>query len=199
MLSRGSLSLTKIGALTGKDNGYILSHIKKMEIAGAVQTYIKRTEDTREYSVYKITPFCETILTNVIDAYTSYLEDIVLQDYGSLLNSPTCGQVRNFFDSISNTFRITLVYYLIDKNELSFSQIVTLSKKTKSSVANHLKKLELAGIIQNFLKKSENSPDYSFYRISSSGEILLKKLVKVYNFFFKLEEIGFGRESKLNG
>ena len=48
--------------------------------------------------------------------------------------------------------------------------ITNLLNKEKSSIANHLKKLETGGVIQNYFKKKKDSSDYSFYEITKFGE-----------------------------
>ncbi|MHA1490933.1 MAG: winged helix-turn-helix domain-containing protein, partial [Promethearchaeota archaeon] len=58
---------------------------------------------------------------------------------------------------LSNKFRFALTLLFLDKGNLSFSEIVSITNRSKSLIASHLKKLELGGILQNFLKKESGS------------------------------------------
>ena len=50
-------------------------------------------------------------------------------------------------------------------------------------MVNHLKKLELNGIVQNFLQRKEGTNDYSFYEITKYGEKIIRDLISSYNEF----------------
>ena len=85
-------------------------------------------------------------------------------------------QIPNEFEfalkGIGNKFRLALSILLVDNGPLSFSNIAKITGKEKSLIGNHIKKLELGGIVQNFLQKKEDTNEYSFYEITEKGAAL---------------------------
>lgn len=101
-------------------------------------------------------------------------------------------QIPNEFEfalkGIGNKFRLALSILLIDHGPLSFSNIAKITGREKSLIGNHLKKLELGGIIQNFLQKKEDTNEYSFYEITEYGKNIVSNLILCYNSYYsKLE------------
>ena len=45
--------------------------------------------------------------------------------------------------------------------------------------------MELSGIIQNFLEKTKDTNDYSFYKITRYGDKIFSDLMKSYNSYYK--------------
>ena len=86
---------------------------------------------------------------------------------------------------LGNKFRFALALLIMDNEPLSFSEITRLTKKEKGYIVNHLKKLDLAGIIQNFLQRRKNTSDYSFYEITKYGKKIVTDIISSYNDYFK--------------
>jgi len=97
-------------------------------------------------------------------------------------------QIPNVFEfalkSIGNKFRLALSILLIDHGPLSFSNIAKITGKEKSLVGNHIKKLELGGILQNFLQKKEDTNEYSFYKITEYGKNIVSNLILNFNTYY---------------
>ncbi len=86
---------------------------------------------------------------------------------------------------LGNKFRLFLTLLLIERKSLSLTELVKITNLENSVLLNHIKKLQLAGILQNFLKKEKNSREFSFYEITDFGKKILSDLIGKYNNFFK--------------
>ena len=165
LLENEALSLSKIVKYLKQENSLALNHINKLELAGIVQNYLKKSETTREYSFYELTKYGKKIISELIENYNSYfknilnnLKKIVVKDK---LEIPK--ELELALKGLSNNIRFALSLIFIEKGPLSFTEITNLLNKEKSSISNHLKKLESGGVIQNYLKKKKDSSDYYFY------------------------------------
>ena len=58
---------------------------------------------------------------------------------------------------LGNKFRLSLTLLLSERKFLSLTELVKITNLENSVLLNHIKKLQLAGIIQNFLKKEKSS------------------------------------------
>jgi predicted transcriptional regulator len=187
LMDNESLSLSKITKTMNQENSLTLNHIKKLELAGIVQNYLKRSKNTNEYSFYKLTNFGRKITSNLISNYNEYFKNI----QGKIL-SPRSGYQEDIpvefelaLKAISNKVRYALTLLLIHKSPISFSEATDILKKENSSVINHLKILETGGIIQNYLEKRENTNEYSYYKITNYGEKFVLGLLNSYNDYYK--------------
>ena len=88
--------------------------------------------------------------------------------------------------SISNSFRFAITLYLIENGPISFCELTEITKKENSLIASHIKKLELGGIVQNFLEKKNSSSQYSFYKITSFGKSIISGLLNSYNDYYNV-------------
>ena len=86
--------------------------------------------------------------------------------------------------ALSHKLRVELAVLLIKYGALSFSQITDTLKKEKSTIANHLNKLELGGIVQNYFQKQPDSNEYSFYEITKYGKTIVESLISSYNNYY---------------
>ncbi len=85
---------------------------------------------------------------------------------------------------LGNKFRFALALLLTENGPLSFTEISRLTQKEKGFIVNHIKKLELGGIIQNFLQRRKGTNDYSFYEITEYGEKIIRDLLTSYNEYY---------------
>jgi len=170
-----NLSLSKLGNILDLENSLILNHLKKLELAGVVQNYLLKSEETREFSFYELTKFGRSFFIDLQES--------------SLLHQ------HEALKAVSNKFRFALSSLLRERGPYTFTKITEITKLNKSVLNDHLKKLELGGMIQNFLKKVEKSNEYSHYEITDFGANLISCLLKSYNGYYsgidtkKLEKI----------
>ena len=81
--------------------------------------------------------------------------------------------------------RIIITLLLLENESLSLSKMVKSLNLENSLALNHINKLELAGIVQNYLMKSETSREYSFYELTKYGKKVISELIENYNNYFK--------------
>lgn len=158
------LSLSKLGNILNLENSLIHNHLKKLEMAGVVQNYLLKSEETREFSFYELTKFGTRFVFNL-------QEGSLLHQYEAL-------------KAVSNKSRFALSSLLRETGPYTFTKITEVSNLNNSVLTDNLKKLELGGIIQNFLKKVENSNEYSHYEITDLGANLISCLIKSYNDYY---------------
>ncbi|MHA1291912.1 MAG: winged helix-turn-helix transcriptional regulator [Promethearchaeota archaeon] len=187
LMENENLSLARIAKAINQKNSLILNHIKKLELAGIVQNYFKKSETTNEYSFYELTDYGKKIFSDLIKSYNSFFKNI--QDKNKMIQISYQKEIPEEFiltlKAISNKIRYALSLLLIDQKLLSFSKIENILKKEKSSIANHLKILEIGGIIQNFFKKKADTRDYSYYEITNYGITIVNGLILSYNDYYK--------------
>ncbi len=159
-----NLSLSKLGSILDLENGLVLNHLKTLELAGVVQNYLLKSEETREFSFYELTKFG---MRFVIDLQESFL----LHQSEAL-------------KAVSNKFRFALSSLLRERGPYTFTKIIEITKMNKSVLSNHLQKLELGGMIQNYFKKVEKSNEYSYYEITDFGAKLISCLLESYNGYY---------------
>jgi DNA-binding HxlR family transcriptional regulator len=180
--TRGSLSLTQIQNHTDKGTGYIIHNLKQLEMAGLVQNFLQEREDTREYSYYELTLLCVALIEIVLTSITSQMiGSDKTSRIASLTDEASLERMEMLCKGLGNRFRLALVKYLEDRTSLSFSEIVASTHQEKNVISAHLKKLECAGIVQNFLRRERDTAEYSFYELTRLGSILLDGLHKTYN------------------
>ena len=187
LLEKEKLSFSKIANQLNRKNSLILNHLKKLEIAGIVQNYLQRNKNTKEFSFYELTKYGYKIINDLIKSYNSYFSKF--QDESKERRIEYQKEIPRDFEltlkALSNKYRFALSLYLIDEGDLSFSEIVLNLKKNKSSISSHLTKLELGGIIQNYLEKKDISNNYSFYQITNYGKKFVLDLINSYNDYYK--------------
>ncbi len=177
------LTFTSFSREFNKEPSYIYNHIKDLELAGVIQNYIKKNKDIKEYSYYEITEFGKIIYSQILDNYFKFFSinakslQLFFEEYKAELDI--------FLKGIRDKFRFALILFLKEFDSLSFTQIQKSTQKTKGSISNHLKKLELAGIIQNYYKKTSNSEEYSFYEVTDFGNKMISSLINTYNDFYR--------------
>jgi len=175
LLEKGDLSLSKIATYLKKENSYILNHMKGLEIAGITQNYLQKIENNREYSFYKLTNYGKKIIPDLISLF----------DDKNLNYQSTIPDTFKFaLNAVSNKIRFALLLFLIDNGPTSFTEIVEITRSVKSLVANHVKKLELGALVQNYFEKVKESNDYSFYKITVFGKSIVSGLLNNYNDYY---------------
>lgn len=202
MLENKELSLSRIAKTINQENSLILNHIKKLELAGIVQNYLKKSEITNEYSFYELTKYGNKIISDLVESYNNYFKTITKNK----LNSHNINQdnISEEFElalkSISNKIRYALALLLIDKGPYSFSEITTYLNKEKSIVTKHLRVLETGGILQNYFHKKNDTNEYSFYKITEYGKKIVQGLLTSYNDYYKgitqVKETNFEEEKE---
>ena len=185
LLEEQSLSLSKLSEILKKKNSLIISHLKKLESAGIVQNYIHHTTNKREYSFYEITKYGEKMVKTIINHYNNLIASkLIEENFLNFLEIPD--DVVKILKALSNQFRLSLLLFFLQEQKYSFTEIVDFSEKSKNSIANHLKIMEIAGLIQNFYEKQDTS-SYSFYSITNIGKSLISNLNSSYNDYYQYE------------
>lgn len=59
------------------------------------------------------------------------------------------------------------------------------SNKSKGALTNHLKKLEMGGIIQNYFEKTPNTEEYSYYEATDFGDKMISGIFNSYNNYYQ--------------
>jgi len=185
---RKFLSLTELVKITNLENSVLLNHIKKLQLAGIIQNFLKKEKSSREFSFYEITDFGNKVLSDLIEIYNNFLK-IVNRNHHLIEISYTQDIPKDLelaLKSISNSFRFAITLYLIENGPISFSELTEITKKENSLIASHIKRLELGGIVQNFLEKKNSSSQYSFYKITSFGKSIISGLLNSYNDYYNV-------------
>ncbi len=97
-------------------------------------------------------------------------------------------EIPEEFDSLlralSSTLRFKLTLLFLNHLRFSFSEITKLIGINNSLMKNHLNKLELGGIIQNYFEKNDTLKDYSFYTLTDFGRAIITTLIESYNNYY---------------
>jgi predicted transcriptional regulator len=182
---KGAQSFSSIAEQFNSKTSLVNTHIKKLEIAGIIQNFIKKSEETREYSFYETTKYGDFMVSNFVSNYIEAKNLEISNPYDLIKESE---ELNLFLRVIKSKFRFALAKYIIEKGPLSFSEIFLETNKEKSSIANHLNRLDKAGIIENYFEKKPESNEYSFYKITNSGCKLINSLIESYNQYYKTLE-----------
>lgn len=182
-----ALSLSKIVKYTKQENSLALNHIKKLELAGMIQNYLKKSKESKEFSFYRITKYGTAIFSRLIETYNNYYKFFLNKINNIQFNYQE--EIPEDFElalkAISNKLRYALTILILEKGSFTFSEIKKFLDKESSNVRHHLKILETSGILQNYLKKSEKSSEYSYYKITHYGKTLVEGLLTSYNDYYK--------------
>ncbi|MBD3214539.1 MAG: hypothetical protein GF311_18145 [Candidatus Lokiarchaeota archaeon] len=179
------LSFAEIVKQFNKDSSYIYNHIKKLELAGIIQNFIRKSNESRKYSFYEITEYGKTILSQFIVDFNKYYKININSNNWNLFYKNTKSELDFFLKGIKNNFRFALFQFLKEKNKLSFTEILRSTNKSKGALASHLKKLEMGGIIQNYFKKTPNTEEYSYYEATNFGEKMISGIFNSYNNYYR--------------
>lgn len=189
LMENGALSIAQIQRNTNKETGYIVSNLKRLELAGMVQNFIQERTDKREWSFYEATKFCFMLIETLKESICEITNE---QEMNTPLESNECipdfTAIEEICKGVANRFRLALTYYFKDVGAVSFSEITNISQMEKSTIVSHLKKLEMSGIIQNFLQRGKESAEYSFYELTKKGMIIADRLQKAYNIYYSPPE-----------
>lgn len=79
------------------------------------------------------------------------------------------GDFELLLRALGHKVRIDLIFQLYKSKNLSLSKLGNKLDLENSLIFNHLKKLELAGVVQNYLLKSEETREFSFYDLTKFG------------------------------
>ena len=164
-----------------RENSNILNRTKTLELAGLIQNYYKKIPNRREYSFFKLTRFGKTFL----DDYLKILKQFkYIENKNSHNIHDFDKNIEYLLKSLSNKFRFFILLILNRKESHSFSDIMGYNKNM-TNLANHLKKLELGGLIQNYFKKVEDRDNYSFYKLTITGKKITDILITYYTKYFE--------------
>ncbi|MHA1321365.1 MAG: ArsR/SmtB family transcription factor [Candidatus Helarchaeota archaeon] len=164
-------------------SGYLVSQLKVLELAGIVQNFIEKKRNSNQFSFYEITSYGIKLLEGIFKCYN--LVKFEKSSWKDVISNDLINELELLFKGLSNKFRIELLLALYKEGALSFSNIVERTKKDKSSITKHLKKLEVGGLIQNFLKKMDDSDEYSFYEITKFGSKVIINLITSFNQYYQ--------------
>ncbi|MHA1799615.1 MAG: ArsR/SmtB family transcription factor [Candidatus Helarchaeota archaeon] len=186
LIEKGDLYLSEISKLICKRRSNILNHLRKLELAGIVQNYLKRVKGSKEYSFYKITRYGKMILFNLINSYINFHKLLKISKTLEF-NKDIPEDFILILNAISNALRFQIATQLLE-NSYSFSEIAEIFKLKNVSVKNHLNKLEVAGLVQNYFKKNTDSNNYSYYKLTDLGNKIVEGLINSYNEYYTSKE-----------
>jgi len=187
MLENKELSFSRIAKIIKQENSLIINHIRKLELAGIVQNYLKKNAITKEYSFYELTKFGNRIISDLVESYNNYFKSIKTSKLISQnINKDNISEEFELaLKATSNKIRYELALLLINKGPHSFSEITSYLNREKSIVTKHLKVLETGGIIQNYFQKKNDTSEYSFYKITEYGVRIVRVLLTSYNDYYR--------------
>jgi len=168
------LSLAELQKLTNKPTGYLVKNIHDLELAGIVSNFIKKSPGRKDYSFYKLTLFGKNFVEKI---------DEFLEKNGNFRKQDKIDYIALLSKGLSNKSRFKFLLILFEQ-ERSFRELGELTRRSKSSLTNHLHKLEKALLIKNVYRKDKNSRDYSFYKITEFGRDFSKCVIEAYNHFY---------------
>ena len=181
LINRGPLSFSKLNNEIKIKNSMLVNHIKKLELAGLIQHYLKKRKGVKETSFYKITKMGKLFIENISTIYNS---EFNTTDREMKFTNEIPDDFIEILKNLSNKMKYCLLLVMIDNDKLSFSEIKKFLGKTNGTIAIYLKNLETSGLIENFYKKIENVQEYSFYRITDMGKSHVTNAYQTYNFYY---------------
>lgn len=90
--------------------------------------------------------------------------------------------------ALANEIRLQILLLLIENEDLMEEEIIKIFKDNANKDLDHdgfhknMNKLELGGVVQNFLQKRENG--FSHYKITPFGKKMLLGLIDLYNDYY---------------
>ena len=88
-----------------------------------------------------------------------------------------------------NKTRIGIILELMHEDRQPYSRLLKSSQGTGGNVHNHIKKIELAGIIQNYIQKIPNIKEFSFFKLTDLGRMFAITIIKWYENNFQSENV----------
>lgn len=85
--------------------------------------------------------------------------------------------IEMFLKALSHKIRLSIYMNIISKGELSFTFLIRELKIEKSAFYHHIKKLEIAGVVQNYYRDTPDSREYSYYKITQYGRLVINNLI----------------------
>ncbi len=82
--------------------------------------------------------------------------------------------------ALGHKTRVKIGILLLNKKSLSLLKIIDSLKIEKTLLLNHIKILELGGLVQNYLKRTESTREYSFYELTRFGRNIVTGLISNY-------------------
>lgn len=181
---KGIMSFTEIAIYLEIEKGLLSNHIKILEVSGLIQNFLEKREYSKEFSFYEMTSLGKKMLSDLISNYNNLYPETKIS-VGSTLPKKLLGVLN----VVKSKFRFTLGNYLIDEGPVSFTEIVEMSGKSKSTIYSHLKRMKAAEFIENFYEKREDTNNYSYYRITPLGKKIIEGLISSYNQYYSENDI----------
>ena len=184
LVNHDSPSLSKLARSLKESNSLVLNHLNKLEVAGVVQNFIQKKEGIREFSFYEVTEYGEKIISDLITGYNDFFKGLQKKSFIQTTTTQIPDDLKVALKALSSKFRFALTDLMIDSGALTFTELLTRTNKKKSTLTHHLKKLELGGLVQNFLQKSEHTSEYSHYEATDYGKMMIQSLRGSYNEYY---------------
>lgn len=96
--------------------------------------------------------------------------------------------IREAVKALSDNTRLAIVVALLKHGELTFSQLLETLEISSSILSHHLKNLVNASLIKNYYIKKPDSEEYSFYDLTSYGEVFMRSVYGMLDMSQKLED-----------
>jgi len=95
-------------------------------------------------------------------------------DWGGVVGSVTRNAIQSFVDA--GRAEDILAALLQKRREgLSFSELRQQTKLNSGTLSNQLRTLKDGGLVENLLQRREKSREYSYYRATPLGEIVMSE------------------------
>jgi len=88
-------------------------------------------------------------------------------------------ELKKALKALQDDKRFDILSLLSERGEMSFSQLSEATNTNSPNLTYHLQALRDGALIENFIKRSENTDDRSFYRVTEFGERLIDSLFRV--------------------
>ncbi len=87
-------------------------------------------------------------------------------------------EIIDAISGLDNEHRRVITMSLLQKGELSFANLLKITKLSKQDLSFHLRKLIASTFVQHYYRDHIGNEQYSFYALTSFGERFLDTIIR---------------------
>lgn len=185
LLTHEKASVSELITQLGKPQTLVSYHLRCLRDCGLVS--VRRPPSDRRKRVYYLHDAHMTrTLFSRVDEYLSMLEEKAISSQHAYFGSTTRTTPRQqFFTMVADDVRHAIVDYLLEKQEASVSDLLTVTKRPQTLVSYHLRCLKDCGMVM--LEKDDADKRKRKYRLRAPH--LIKTIFSLADDFLKQHEI----------